>query len=145
MQNAWHSARPHDFSEGANMTKPEFTGHRDLAYNRWHRTIGPEYYMIDLDCVEWRHGRGTVAIMERTCYTRKYSIAQILEFKKFQLKVTAEVARAANVPAYLILYEKNQHNTPTSFHVFELDITTGEANFIREMTEQQYAEFLRNL
>ena len=127
------------------MTKPEFTGHRDLAYNRWHRTIGPEYYMIDLDCVEWRNGRGAVAVIERTLFTRKYSIAQILDFKRFQLKVTAEMARARQVPAFLVLYEKNQHNIPIAFHVFDIDAKTGEASFIQEMSEQQYADFLRRL
>lgn len=127
------------------MTKPEFTGHRDLSYNRWHRRLGPEYYMIDLDCVEWRNGRGTVAIIERTCYTRKYSIEQILEFKKFQLKVTAEIAQARRVPAFLVLYEKDHNNTPMAFHVFTINIETAEPHFLSEMTEQQYAEFLRSL
>ena len=51
----------------------ERSGWRDQAYSDWHRQLQfrPEYraiaggyYMLDLDAVEYRHGKETVALME---------------------------------------------------------------------------------
>ena len=53
---------------------PERSGWRDQAYSDWHRQLQfrPEYkakagsyYMVDIDAIEYRHGRETVAIEPR--------------------------------------------------------------------------------
>lgn len=121
------------------MVKPEFTGKRDLSYNKWHRTIGAPYYMIDLDCVEWRSGRGTVAIIERTLDSTKYTQEQIVEYKQFEITVTWEIAQKLQVPAYLVFYNAQL----TEFNVYT--IKDNEAKFWLTMNTDQYTTFLRNL
>jgi len=121
------------------MVKPEYTGKRDLSYNKWHRTIGDSYYMIDLDCVEWRSNKGTVAIIERALDMQKYPLEQIIEYKKFELTVASEIAEKLKVPAYLVFYNPQL----TEFKIYI--IQQNNAQFYKTMNDTDYADFLRKL
>lgn len=121
------------------MVKPEFTGKRDLSYNKWHRTIGDECYMIDIDCAEWRGNRGVVAIIERALDTCHYPRQELLEFKKFEIKVVSQIADALQVPAYLVFYDKEL----SQFDVYT--IKNEQAYFWKAMKTVEYANFLKRL
>jgi hypothetical protein len=120
------------------MVKPELTGQRDLAYSKWHRTLPNYCYMIDLDSVEWRNGRGVVALIE-TC--RGTAVAYK---KKFQLRVLKEIALKLQVPCYLVIY----HYTDGEIKTFDVyDLLNGEfPNCPRlRMNERQYRNFIQKL
>lgn len=121
------------------MVKPEFTGKRDLIYNRWHRTIGQPYYMLDLDSVEWRSGRGVVAIIERSLLTNVYPVEKVLEFKKFEIKVASEISQKLGVPSFLVFYTDDLQ----TFHVYK--IQNEQASPQATMDNGQYSQFLRSL
>lgn len=80
---------------------PERYGERDLAFSSWHRTLHASLPYHDLDCVEYCH----------RCYIPLALIELALdvgqEKKKFT-KPLIELARRANVPAYLAFYTKNE-------------------------------------
>ena len=123
------------------MVKREFSGKRDLTYNKWHRTLGNPYYMMDVDCVEWRSGRGIVAIIERTLHypEGKYSQQDIIGFKQFEIIVMTELSEKLQVPAYLVLHNLDL----TRFDVYRIKEET--ATFWRTMNHEEYGIFIRNL
>jgi hypothetical protein len=121
------------------MVKQEYTGKRDLSYNLWHRTIGDSYYMIDLDCVEWRSNRGVVAILERSLDMQSGALEQIIEEKRFELTVYSQVARKLEVPAYLVFYNEGL----TTFKVFM--IQNENAKFWKTMNDIEYTNFIKGL
>jgi len=122
--------------------KPEFTGKRELNYNKWHRTIGHDYFMIDLDSVEWRKDRGVVAIIERGLFTGKATIDNIIEFKRFEIKVVSEIAEKLKVPAYLVFYTIDNDEMPYDFMVYQI---FPRDNFLGKMTQEQYTNFIKKL
>jgi hypothetical protein len=121
------------------MVKEERTFKRDLTYNLWHRTIGDAYYMIDLDCVEWRTNRGVVAILERSLNIQNGTLEQIIGDKKFELTVYSQVARKLEVPAYLVFYNEEL----TEFKIFM--IQNESAKFWKTMNDIEYTSFIRGL
>ena len=123
------------------MVKPEFTGKRDLTYNLWHRTVGDQYYMLDVDCLEWRNGRGIVAIIERGLYNSEsnYSKEAIIRFKRFELKVVTELSQKLKVPAYLTFYNIEL----SEFDVYQ--IQSEQALHFKKMNVEEYSNFIRNL
>lgn len=121
------------------MVKPEFTGKRDLTYNVWHRTIGSQCYMVDLDCVEWRSNRGIVAIIERACDYQIYPRSSLLQFKKFEIKVASEMATKLSVPSFLVFYDE----ALTKFDVYH--IIGEEPIFLQTFNSDDYAKFLNEL
>jgi hypothetical protein len=112
------------------MPKEEVTGERDLCYSRWRRTVGHRCYVIDIDGLEYRFGRGPVALIEVT------GINSDLAKKKFQLKALRELGVKAGIPSYLVRYQMN----PWRFVVTNL---ADEATV--EMNEDEYRQFLREL
>lgn len=78
----------------------ERTGIRDLAYSNWHRQACPERVcMIDVDGLEYC----------RRCRTPLALIETALDFGQSVKPTTAleALSRAANVPAYCVLYAKS--------------------------------------
>jgi len=118
------------------MVKPERTGERDLTYSRWHRTLGDPYYMIDLDSIEWRSGKGIVALIE----TARFE-AMVYK-KKFQLKVLKELAERIGAPAFLVLY----NDELTFFEVYNL-LSAHEWSLCTKkiMNRDEYSRFIKNL
>ena len=84
----------------------ERSGWRDQAYSDWHRQLqwraehkayAGHYYMVDIDAVEYRHGRETVAIMEL-----KYGEGR--KTTDSQRRVLLDLARRADVPLFQVNY-----------------------------------------
>ena len=118
------------------MVKPEHTGKRDLTFHRWHRTLPPDCYMVDLDCIEWRSEKGIVALIELARHTA------IVYKKKFQCKIIKELATKAQIPAYLVLYNGDL----TYFEVYDL----LSANKVTEcdkqiMNQKEFRVFIQKL
>lgn len=84
----------------------ERSGWRDQAYSDWHRQLQfrPEYraiaggyYMLDLDAVEYRHGKETVALLE-------LKRGEEPTITGSQLKVLVDLAKRAQVPLFQVNY-----------------------------------------
>jgi hypothetical protein len=121
------------------MVKPEGTGERDLSYSRWHRTIGNSYYMIDLDCVEWRSNRGTVAIIETAMDMQNRPLEQNVKYKQFEITVISQIAQKLEVPAYLVFHNKEL----TEYKI--LVIQNESAKFWKTMNDIEYTNFIKGL
>lgn len=123
--------------------KMEHTGLRTSEYSLWHRTLGKEYLMLDIDCVEYREGRGIVALIAVT--GRCNNEAHIKNAKKFiwdrtnvERKILIALSQGINCPAYYVIHDNNL----TVFHVHDLSEDLGK---FQSMDRNQYAEFIKNL
>ena len=138
------------------MTKSEFTGRRDLGYSLWHRTIGSDCYMIDIDGVEWRDRYGVVALTEETIdWSNGANHAEIFKKKEFEIKVLNELSLRLDKPAYIIPYQLDLSEPPNktidganywypkTFWVYE--IVEGTPKFVACHLPHQMAKFLRSL
>lgn len=120
------------------MVRQEESGERDLAYSGWHRTLPNFCYMIDADSIEWRPGRGVVAIIE-TCRG-----TATVHKKVFQMKVLKEVATKLQVPFYIVSYYENLGKL-TYFDVYDLTVKDWPECDKRGMTEEAYRRFIQGL
>jgi hypothetical protein len=102
-----------------NNSNKELTGKRDLTYSTFRRK--KEFggcYFTDLDCLEWRPGKGFVAVIEHKEGFNNYPT-------EFQNKRYQELAETLNIPYYLIQYNTAEHKDGTK-EIRELKITKGE-------------------
>ena len=110
------------------MVKKEGTGIRRLEYSRWHRTISPKCYLTDLDAVEYRYGRGIVALMEIK--------SQHSELSDFQIDVFNDLEKNTPYPLYIVWYESPMDR----FRV--LNYRTEEESM---MSNQEYQKWVESL
>lgn len=90
------------------------------SYSEFHRTID-KCYCIDIDCIEWRPGRGIVAII---CTTGNLvdnghiinSKPYIWKRTELERKIASEMSAKMNVPAYYVIHSKDL----STFHVHYL-------------------------
>jgi hypothetical protein len=113
------------------------------AYSHWHRTLGKEYYQTDIDHVEYRTGKGIVAIIDTT--SNFNDERHIINSKKYvwnrnqlQRKILLETANALNVPVYYVFHT----NDFSVFHVHDL---RKELDQYTAMTKDEYTFFICNL
>lgn len=123
------------------MVKREFTGKRDPAYSLWHRTIGAPYCMIDLDSVEWRADRGIVAFIEVTRFVPdgKFSQADILNRKQFEVMLLDELQRKHKAPAYIVFYTFDL----STFWIYTIE--NGSPKWLKAVDKNGYTSFIRGL
>ena len=84
---------------------------RDADYSQMHRTI-PGAWVTDIDQVEWREGRGIVAIL---CTTGNLNDANhiqnskihIWERTRFERMIVTEIANKLNLPSYYVIHTKD--------------------------------------
>lgn len=126
-----------------NNVKKEHTGTRTSEYSLWHRTLGKDFLMVDIDCVEYRPGRGIVALIAVTgnCKNEQH----IINSKKFIWKRTAversiliELSKSTSCPAYYVIHD----NDLKTFHVHNL--SEGLDKYQR-MDNKQYTNFIKEL
>ena len=118
------------------MVRQEETNQRDLTYSHFHRTLPDFCYMIDLDSIEWRAGRGVVALIE----TAK-NVALVYR-KKFQLKIIRELAQKIGAKGFLVLYNEEL----TMFEVYDLLSHEDWAKCDKQyMNKEDYITFIKNL
>lgn len=125
------------------MTKNEKTGSRDLAYNNWHRTLGPGYIAETINFVEYREGRGIVALINTTSNLTDEN--HINNSKKFifprterEREILINTSEALNVPAYFVIHDDGL----TIFHVYNLN--KGIKTF-QKMDKKEYSNFIKSL
>lgn len=97
---------------------------------------------MDLDWIEWRPTRGIVAFIETALFfpNGRFTQKEILEYyKKFHVKVYGELAELAKRPAYFVFYNKKL----TVFWLYSLN--DGNYTFLKELEENEYRHFIREL
>jgi hypothetical protein len=116
------------------MADEEITGKRDLTYSAWHRTIGPECGMIDIDDCEFC----------RRCY-RPLALIEATRDKGRSKPsvVTRKLAELAGIPAWTARFMTDDSGTITEFFVQEI-CPDKKAKSTR-MTAQEFAGFLKGL
>lgn len=89
----------------------EKTGLRDLTYSLWHRKLGDDITMIDVDSVEYcSKCLEPLAIIET---------ARGLENLRKNAAVSARLAERLGIPAYIVLYEARGRRI-TRFRVLKI-------------------------
>ena len=122
--------------------KLEKTGVRASNYSVWHRLLGPEYFAVDVDFVEYRANRGIVALLAVTgeCNDEFH----ILNSKKYiwartelERKILAELSAKLGVSAYYVIHTRDL----SLFHVHNL----ADLGIFQVMGSQKYAKFIKDL
>ena len=80
------------------MVRKEITGERDLTYSKYHRTLSNKCYYSDLDGIEYRYGRGIVALIELKLWYGKLGRHQPNVMDDFKLNTP--------YPLYVVWYTK---------------------------------------
>lgn len=127
------------------MSMEERTGHRDLTYSGWHRPSSIHRYtgyswaqqlgMIDIDDVEYcRKCNQPLALIETALDTGQAHKTGT---------VTANLAIAAGIPAYAVLYRKTEDQDIDQFRLRRLTPQPDPA--WRTLTPAEYAQCLVTL
>ncbi len=113
------------------MSERERTGHRDLTYSAWHRTLDPSLHYIDLDDVEFcAVCKKPLALIEVARDSGQWKPAS----------VTWTLAKLAGLPAWCILYRVDEEGQIVSFRVRRLPETQFDM-----LTPEEYEDLLLNL
>ena len=120
------------------MVKPRFIDKIDKSYSDWHRELGNDYLMIDIDSLEIREKK-IVAIIDYTGRLKDEN--HLINSKRFiwdrtilQRKILTDLSNALKVPCYFVI-----HTTDLKiFHVHNLNLDLTE---FKRFTENQYATF----
>jgi hypothetical protein len=131
------------FAPRVENTKTEKTGERSSAYSLWHRSLGPDFYAVDIDFVEYRADRGIVAFIAISgkCTDEKHIINSkqyIWERTKLERKILIELSDKINVPAFLVLHSEDL----SVFHVHNLK---DSQNTFKVMNLEEYSNFIKSL
>ena len=131
------------FAPRIDNVKQEKIGKRPSEYSEWHRTLGSEYLTADIDYVEFRRGRGIVALIDVT--GEMNDEGHLLNSKKFiwartkmQREILSAMSKALGVPAFFVLHTKDM----TIFHVYNL---SDIAEKPLRMSCEEYTRFVKNL
>ena len=84
--------------------RPERSGWRDEYMSRWHRGLGPDYPMLDVDCVEWRYGR-PVAVIDWKYRSNKKEV--YFDDSKWAFRCYADLASRLGAEAFVLEYDRN--------------------------------------
>ena len=131
-------------------TKPEATGLRPLVYSRWHRTLKEGTYCTNLDWIEWRNGKKTVALIEEKPFSKSS------EMKHWKKEIITDMIHGlrllyrgrnpkfkGKIRAYVVYHNLESAPNDKDSWIFELvDLETGIS---KRMQEPQYRRFLENL
>lgn len=129
----------HKFAPRIDDVKQEKTGKRPSEYSEWHRSLGREYLAADIDYVEYRTGRGIVALIDVTgemederhlLNSKKY----IWKRTKMQREILSTMSKALQVPAFFVLHTRGM----TTFHVYNLSDTSEKP---LRMSRAEYTNF----
>jgi hypothetical protein len=109
----------------------ERTGKRDLTYSLWHRTLGDDISMIDIDSVEYcNRCLEPLALIETAIDTGQHKYAYI----------TRRLAEKLGVPAFIVLYRLRGKKI-VSFRV----IMIYPEYWVQEFTPDQFGYYLTQL
>ena len=122
--------------------KQETTGTRASPYSLWHRELGEGCFAVDVDWVEYRRGRGIVALLGTTGRLTderhiENSKQYILRRSFLERQILATISRALGVPAFFVIHTE----TLDVFHVHE----PNEENSFRRYDHNGYKKFIKSL
>ncbi len=131
------------FALRINGTKTEKTGQRNTAYSLWHRSLGSDYYAVDIDYVEFRKDRGIVAFLSVSgeCVDEKHIINSkkfIWERAKLECKILLKLSQEFNVPSYYVIHTADL----AIFHVHKIG---DKLDVFKKMNQKEYSNFIKNL
>lgn len=115
------------------MSNVERTGWRDYAYSAWHRSLSDSLSFMDIDWIEWC----------KTCFKRLAVYELAVDNGRNDQKqcwVTREIAKAAGLKGFLVLYTKDRDNHISRFRVREL--APRESGEFIVYTPEQWADKL---
>lgn len=124
-------------------TKEERTFKRVNNYSLWHRTLGSDYLSVDVDFVEYRAGRGVVALFGVTSGLENErhiinSLPFIFKRTTVEFKVMREIAVNLGVPAYYVIHTDDLK----IFYVYKI---SGVEYICKIMNQEEYANFIKKL
>jgi hypothetical protein len=116
--------------------------YQDELYSDWHRTLGKDLFVINIDCVEYRIDRGIVAFIATTgrCNNENHIINSkkyIWERTKLEREIMVALANKFKIPSYYVIHD----NILSIFHVHNCE----DLNKFQAMNQEEYARFIRNL
>lgn len=118
------------------MMNRERYGTRDLTYSRWHREQGNHLTYVDIDSVEYcRMCKQPLALIETG-----QDVGQSYKC----MTVTRNLARMSHLPAYLVLYQKDESGKIVSFRRWQTE-PHDEVSDEVVLTPEQYRNFLCEL
>jgi hypothetical protein len=131
------------FAPRVENIKCEKTGNRPSEYSLWHRSLGPEYFAIDLDYIEFRKERGIVAFIavsgetineKHLINSKKYIWARTL----IERGILKRLSEKTGIPAFFVIHTKDLK----IFHVHNLgeDLST-----FKKMEKEEYSKFIKLL
>lgn len=121
------------------MSRYERTGKRSLAYSQWHRTLPHSVTMIDVDGLEYcQRCRAPLAVIETA-----RDVGQAVK----PATVLRRLAKAANVPAYVLLYTvdegaEQREDWVNCIRSFRARRAHPDETEYRQMTPLQMAQLL---
>jgi len=131
------------FAPRVENTKCEKTGNRPKEYSLWHRSLGQEYFAVDIDYVEFRKGRGIVAFIavsgevnneEHLNNSKKY----IWIRTKVEREILSQLSIKTKIPAFFVIHTKDL----TLFHVHNL---REDLDKFTKMDQEEYSKFIKSL
>jgi hypothetical protein len=90
------------------MSRFERTGHRDLTFSAWHRTLRDDLHYMDLDYVGFCHKCRVILCVAEICFDNG-------QYKP--TTVTRNAAEGLGVPGLLIRYQTDSTGVLTGFSV----------------------------
>jgi len=115
------------------MTKPEYSGTRDLTYSRWHRTIGDECIATNIDWVEVRYGKIKAIIEDKDDRSKG--------IPSWQLRIMNEIATSLGVPLYIVFHNCT-YKSETEWQFRVLNFKESHSVI---MNRDEYKKFLKSL
>lgn len=111
---------------------------RDMAYSKWHRHLGDDITMLDIDAVEFCNKCWSpLAVME---------LANDVDQKSKPFTLTLKVAHGCNVPGFVVLYtvdeEKPVEDCMVGFRIMKI---YPEISGYNHVTVDQYKKWLKVL
>jgi hypothetical protein len=128
------------------QTKPARFPETASAYSLWHRSkIFEGCFTVDVDYVEFRNGRGVVALI---CVTSRLNDVQHMDNSKSMIFERSKAERrqlwflssSAGVPAYYVIHLTDL----TVFDVYRV-FEDGELHDFLRMDRDRYVQFIRGL
>ena len=125
------------------MTRPEYSNTRDLSYSEWHRLyVSPKCYVMNLDWIEYRKDTTKNSQPKIVCIIEDKDdrASQLNEWKE---SVMLQIARALNIPAYLVYHNACRRYDHRSLWKFKVVNLISKETKI--MNEVEYRNFIERL
>ena len=124
------------------MVRPEYKNSRDLTFSKWHRTLGRNFYAMNLDWIEYHFINNILTIVG--LIEDKDERANVSYWMENKAPVLLQISEKLNVPAYLVLHNCNQE-TELNPEIWRFNIVNLKTNNKETVNKDGYKNFLVNL